>query len=183
MGEYGVPNVLCLQQWEYFGFFCLGGMASAYKERFFALLDNRWFTGAAILAFVMGQIFLNGINGDLALIIARFVIYGLCGTLILFAFFRRHEVLFSNGTFAGRMLQYIGRRTLDIYLLHYFFLPRHLEAVGAFFRENPNPTIELFVSGTLSLMVIALCLAVSNVVRLSPVLAYCLFGVKAKSIH
>lgn len=180
MEEYGVPNVLCLQQWKFFGFFCLGCVASAYKEWFFAWLDKGWFMGTVILVFVLGQIFLHEVMVGLALLVARFVVYGGCGTLILFAFFRCHKAQFNNGTLVGRALQYIGQRTLDIYLLHYFFLPRHLEVVGAFFKENPNPTIEFFVSFILSMLVIGLCLAVSIVIRLSPVLAHWLFGVKAK---
>ena len=50
--------------------------------------------------------------------------------------------------------------------------------VGEWFTENISPTLEFFVSLTLAAMVIALCLVVSNIIRISPLLANWLFGVK-----
>jgi len=89
-------------------------------------------------------------------------------------------IYFNRISRVGRGLQYIGKLTLDIYLLHYYFLPRNMNVLGIFFKAPPNPTIEQFVSGIFALMVISLCLAVSSVVKLSPVLAHWLFGVKIK---
>ena len=52
------------------------------------------------------------------------------------AFFRYYENWFTRERVVGRSLQYVGVRTLDVYLLHYFFLP-HLPAVGAWFKATP----------------------------------------------
>lgn len=41
-----------------------------------------------------------------------------------------------------------------------------------------NPTLEFVVSIALSILVIGICLIVSNVLRTSPVLGHYLFGVK-----
>ena len=86
----------------------------------------------------------------------------------------------SRETVIGRYLQFIGRRTLDVYLLHYFFLPRNIAFIGDFFVEHPNPTLEFFVSVFLACLVILICLTVSEVIRLSPFLQHRLFGVKAQ---
>jgi fucose 4-O-acetylase-like acetyltransferase len=77
-------------------------------------------------------------------------------------------------------LQFIGRRTLDVYLLHYFFLPRNISFIGDFFVEHSNPTLEFFVSVFLACLVIIICLTVSEVLRMSPFLEHRLFGVKEK---
>ena len=79
------------------------------------------------------------------------------------------------------MLQYIGTRTLDIYLLHYIFLPR-IPAVGEWLNTNKPD----FVTGTtlcvaLALVVIAFCLITSSLLRISPLFQEHLFGVKAPS--
>ena len=103
---------------------------------------------------------------------------GFSGSIVTFSFFYKYQDSFTKETKVGRVLQYIGKRTLDIYLLHYFFLPRNLQMVGEWFTENINPTLEFFVSLTLAAMVIALCLVVSNIIRISPLLANWLFGVK-----
>ena len=100
--------------------------------------------------------------------------------MVVLTFFRKHEKYVSSETVIGRYLQFIGRRTLDVYLLHYLFLPRHLEMVGVFFKENPNPVLEFFVSVFLACLVILVCLTVSEVIRLSPFLEHRLFGVKSQ---
>ncbi|MBR4828594.1 MAG: hypothetical protein IKZ92_02175 [Muribaculaceae bacterium] len=71
----------------------------------------------------------------------------------------------------------MGRRTLDIYLIHYFFLPLNLTFVTVF-KDHPMPIIEAFVSSLIAIIIIAACLLVSNIIRLSPFLAHWLFGAK-----
>ncbi len=102
------------------------------------------------------------------------------GIIIVFTFFRKKQMLFTKETVLGRSLQYIGRRTLDIYLLHYFFLPSMLSKVTSIFKEYPMPIVEFAFSFIIALIVIAFCLLISNVIRLSPTLAHWLFGVKKK---
>ena len=75
-------------------------------------------------------------------------------------------------------LKYIGTRTLDIYLLHYFFLPRFLLPYGEQLRSWHCRPIEFVAALTLALMVVVACLAASYVLRLSPFLARWLFGVR-----
>ena len=84
---------------------------------------------------------------------------------------------FTSDKKVGRMLQYIGKRTLDIYLLHYFFLP-YIPQVGSMLSNKKNAVLELTIGGLLSLIVIGICLVVSNVLRTSPILAKYLFGAK-----
>lgn len=100
------------------------------------------------------------------------------GLILVFAYFRNYQFSFTEETRLGRILQYIGKRTLDIYLLHYFFLPRNLEPIGQFFSENVNPILEFIVSMFLSIVVVGICLLVSNIIRISPILGHWLFGVK-----
>jgi fucose 4-O-acetylase-like acetyltransferase len=76
----------------------------------------------------------------------------------------------------GKALQYIGKRTLDIYLIHYFFIP-YLPQIRTIISGN-NVVLELVIVGGLSLIVIAVCLIVSNILRTSPILAKYLFGAK-----
>jgi hypothetical protein len=54
--EWHIPNVMCLQQWQYFFFFYMGFLAHRYQERFFALLDNGRIMAIGIL-FFFGSLF------------------------------------------------------------------------------------------------------------------------------
>ena len=75
-------------------------------------------------------------------------------------------------------MQYTGRRTLDIYLIHYFLIPRNLSFI-TIFTDHPMPIIEAAASTLISILIIAVCLLISNIIRLSPWLAHWLFGAKS----
>jgi hypothetical protein len=78
------------------------------------------------------------------------------------------------------ILKFVGTRTLDIYLLHYFFLPEfllpHANRLLAAIHSLLLPLPILFAA----IIVVALCLLTSYIIRLSPFLAHYLFGAKTK---
>ena len=99
--------------------------------------------------------------------------------MVVFTFFRKNEHLFTKDKWFGKSLQFIGRRTLDIYLIHYFFLPYHcLQDFGAHLIQYGNKALEVVVILLLALCVLAISLIASSMIRLSPFLAHYLFGVK-----
>jgi len=77
----------------------------------------------------------------------------------------------------GCSLQYVGTRTLDIYLLHYFLLPKFLILYSDQLRTYESRVLEFMVAMSSALIVLCLCLLVSYVIRLSPFLGHYLFGV------
>ena len=99
--------------------------------------------------------------------------------------------IFSLINHISRCLKFIGTRTLDIYLLHYFFLPRFISHLTLFPTDgrlpvafHPSPFTshlsQFLIALPIALLVTAVCLAVSYVIRLSPFLAHYLFGVQKK---
>ena len=82
---------------------------------------------------------------------------------------------------AGRWLSFAGRRSLDIYFLHFFFLP-DLHPLGAWFVETGNPFLEFCAAVPLVLALTAVCLLLGSVLRKSDTLARLLFG-KEDIIH
>ena len=101
----------------------------------------------------------------------------LSGLIIVFSFFRKKQNLFTQDKVLGKSLQYIGRRTLDIYLIHYFLIPNNLDIVTVFV-DHPMPIIEATASLLVTLLIIAVSLLISNIIRLSPFLAHWMFGAK-----
>ena len=178
LARYNIPNVLCIQQWQYFIFFYMGYMAHRYQTTFFSWLDNGKVMAMAVMTFFGSLLLWYQQPMNLAEIKLTFLLWGGLGTLLSFAFFRKYEDVFSHETRMGRWLQYVGRRTLDVYLLHFFFLPGNLEWLGRYVMGNGNPTVELFVSLAIAIMVVCLCLLMGNIIRLSPVLAHWVLGVK-----
>lgn len=105
-----------------------------------------------------------------------YLLAGIGGIIICFSFFRINDSYLSNNTWYGKALIYIGRRTMDIYLLHYFVLPYHIERMGILLHVYEYPSICLIVSLILSAFVIIISLFISWPIRLSPFLAKHLFG-------
>ena len=173
-----ILDVLGLYEWRYFFFFVLGTIVKKHYSIFVEKTNNKYVSAILItcLAFMLlfsSKILLLPGGGTI-----EFLTYGSLGIFVVLTFFRVNEKWFSKEHLIGRGLQYIGRRTLDIYLLHYFFLPANFTLLGNVFKNYKIYTIEFFTTTTIALMVIAICLAVSNVIRISPFLAHYLFGVK-----
>ena len=99
--------------------------------------------------------------------------------LLVFLFFRSAGKVCEGK--AGRWLSFAGRRSLDIYFLHFFFLP-DLHPLGAWFVETGNPFLEFCAAVPLVLALTAVCLLLGSVLRKSDTLARLLFG-KEDIIH
>ncbi len=94
---------------------------------------------------------------------------------VLAAFWRSREYWNAGGRLS-RVMQFVGRRTLDIYMIHWFLLP-HIPTMKGLFWHRNNDILELIIIGGLSVAVVVGCLAVSGLLRTSPFLAKWLFAV------
>lgn len=174
-----VPNYILdffsFQHWQYFIFFALGTLLRKYFDTVQRWLDSKWLLAVCILIFFLEIPFFDiiPIDGAITAIPMRMV-----GLVILFSFFRQKQRLFSHETRVGQVFQYVGRRTLDIYLIHYFLIPSSLKDVVTVFRDHPMPIIEFAASASIAILIIAMSLLIGNVIRLSPVLAHWIFGAK-----
>lgn len=177
-----VAHLIGIKTFRYYIYFLFGIFVKKYFVRFQMLLDDGYVTGAMIVSFFGLTLYVFH-NGAFSLVfwdeLYKFVV-ALLGLTVMFAFFRKYQTVFSKDTKLGGVLQYVGTRTLDIYMLHYFFLPRGLRLLGDFFHAYKNPILEFFCSLMLAVLVVAMCLLVSNIIRISPVLGHYLFGVKNK---
>ncbi len=173
-------NALALisaHQWRFFLFFVLGTLVKEHFDTVQRWLDGKWVLPICIVFFLV----VNAFNDVLP--VKATVMQGLLsltGLIVLFSFFRKKQALFSQETKIGRTMQYVGRRTLDIYLIHFFLLPRSL-SIFTLFKDHPMPVIELLASSIIAILIIAVALIISNIIRLSPWLAHWLFGAKTSN--
>ena len=103
------------------------------------------------------------------------IVMRVCCLLWIKKFFSTLE---SSSVWLIKALSYIGRYTLDIYFIHYFFLPRNLEIVGAFFKESPNAIVEWLLAFALALPIIVFSLLLGRMVRVHNMLGRWLLGAK-----
>ena len=169
---------------EFFQYFVFGMLASKFVERFHMVIDTNWMPTIAIPMFAILLCIKNSLSpiGTLDILIEKAIelVLAYLGIIIVYAFFRKYQETFMSSSRIGAFLSYIGRRTLDIYMLHYFFLPK-LPELGDWLKSCPNLAIELVLVLLLSIVVIGISLITSNIIRVSDTLAYYLFG-KRKTI-
>ncbi len=172
-----VMQLLSVHQLRFFIFFVAGALAREHFTTVERWLDSKWLLPVCIAFYLLVNAF-----GDVlpVKVIPVRLLLSLSGLVVLFAFFRNKSNVFSRETVLGRTMQYVGRRTLDIYLIHYFLVPMGLSCVTVF-TSHPVPVVEVFVSSAIALLIMAMSLLISNIIRLSPTLAHWLFGVKVKN--
>ena len=166
-----------IQLMKYMPFFLFGNIVRRYWNVAQRIMDSKWFFPIIVTLVIFCTMdvlkwhTLRMAWANLPSTLAKFILL-----TITFMYFRHYAPYFSKMTFIGSSLQYIGRRTLDIYLIHFLFLP-NLPAVGAFFKLNKhNFAIDLTLSVLIALVVIAFCIITSNILRISPIFRKYLFG-------
>ena len=99
------------------------------------------------------------------------------GLLISWWAFSRYRIL-SSGNRVSSFLNFVGRRSLDVYFIHYFLLPYNMDFVGAFFNPLNIPFIEYLIAVAIALPMTAVALGIGAVLRLSPLTSQLLLASK-----
>ena len=171
-----IKDILSMQHWGFFFFFSIGTLFKKYYNIIQQYLDKKPIIFICLLIYFILNLFYDKMKSTHISIF--YLLTGISGVILVFSFFRKNQHIFSKNEFIGYCLQHIGRRTLDIYLLHYFLLPTNLYTYTSFLREAPVPVIEFVITLIVSLIVICFCLIISSILRMSPSAAYWLFGAK-----
>lgn len=174
--SYLLYDGLSVSQWWYYLFFVLGALIKKHFSMFVRLTDNHYFVSSLLLLFVFTFIARNTIASVGFSIVV--LILSISGTIIVFTYFRKHASHFSRDCMSGRILICIGKRTMDIYMIHFFILPRHLGNLCQYLELDKNPVVEFFVSSVIATIVIVVCLLLGSVIRLNPLMSRYLLGTK-----
>lgn len=176
-----LSGALGLANFQHFLFFFLGAVCKRYLDKFLSVLSGDISMALVICGFILLEILLNvsflrnwliGNVGFSAYSLVKSVA-SVFGIVVFFAFFRKY---FSENGYIWESLQYIGERTLDIYLIHLFLIYVNLQFVGEFFATYHNPVLELFAALFVAVLIVLICLVISNIIRCSDKLANLFFG-------
>lgn len=171
------PNLawgkLCL----YFPYFALGLYARKENALFQKLLSSTGFTFAIITGFILTTLFVTPRMPQSLPGYAICYLPGCFGILAMTALFYRLRHFFASNNPLARALTFTGQRSLDIYFIHYYFLPDIAFIPLWFYGTNPIVPM-LLVALSAAIPVICISLGVSAVIRTSPSLASWLFAAK-----
>lgn len=170
-----LSGFLSVTTWRLFLFFYLGACIRRHFDAFIRWTDKPFVVvlTTALFAFIAS----TSHHDNLLFEMFRFYGGGISGMVMVFTFFRL-SASWLQKWHVSKTLQYVGTRTLDIYLLHYFFLPRFLIAYTGQLAAYDSRFLEFWVILFVSLVVLMLSLIASYTIRLSPLLGHYLFGIK-----
>lgn len=177
-----VNNVLAIigiENFRLFVFFILGVIVRKHFDKFENLLDNSYLIIYCLVIFITFNVIIPDINvfHKLVQIPFKFVL-GVCGIIVTFSYFRKYLHCFCKDKLLGKIMQFVGRRTLDIYLLHYFFLPTGLRDKLYVLGNYNIPLLDFSFAVLLAILIIGGCLLISSILRIHSQMAHFLFGAK-----
>lgn len=170
---------LSVTLWRLFLFFYIGTWVRRHFDSFI-----RWTNKPVVFLLITVIFFIVASTPHFANMwceMLRFYVGGITGMWMVFTAFRLSASWLMKLRLS-KPLQYVGTRTLDIYLLHFFFLPRFLVTYTGQLKAFDSQFLEFIVIMAISLIILALSLLVSYVIRLSPFLGHYLFGVKYERV-
>lgn len=166
---------------NYFKFFTFGVLCKKYYSVFYKIINNDIIRAIIISSFfisyflVINNIFFNQ-SYNLHMLFKNYIIRG-AGLLTVFIFFYRKSSFFEGKNSISQTLQFIGKRTLDIYLLHYFLIPH----ISFNISYTDMGAIQFTLSLIISLIIIMICILLSEIIRSSSILAHYCFGIDIKT--
>lgn len=155
-GDIVIAHILGITQWKYFIFFVMGMFVKHNAKTIYSDKGG----AAVVIAFLIvyaanaiGVFLFNGFLYNINLLLKEISI-----VLLAYYVFYTYRSKLSSQTRMGRWLSKIGTYTLEIYLMHYFVLPRQLKGVVDIVGLDENPMLASIVSMVIALMVVCVVL-------------------------
>lgn len=160
-----VSGIVGIPMLRYYMYFAAGQLIRLNLENLFQYKYRDTLVSVIIFGFLLSAVYNWCFNVELSgpLFHVNFIIFELFALLSVFVLFYKKRTYFSSSSRVSKAITFIGRRTLDIYLLHYFFLPKDLSVFGHYFINHPAPILELAFGGIVTILIVAVCLIVSEI--------------------
>lgn len=162
-GDMVIAHILGVAQWKYFIFFVLGMFVKHNAEMIYSDKGGL----AVVIVFLIvyaanaiGNFQLNGLLYNINLLLKEISI-----VLLAYYVFYTYRSKLSSQTRMGRWLSKIGTYTLEIYLMHYFVLPRNLNLLVDYSDLERNSLIAFLFLLVVTLGVVVVVYAVKVVLQ------------------
>ena len=175
-----LADLLGTDKWHYYIFFVSGTIIKKYFAHFEQLIKKNI---TVVLCFAIVVV----INIKKVYLLHFFdyqilqFVCGITSITFVFALFRKLENVLSKKRIAGKILQLVGSRTLDIYLMHFFFVYSTLGR-SILAPEFDSNLFQILYIIFITAAIVATTLAISWIIRLNPTLGHFLFGSKKAQV-
>ncbi len=162
---------------HYIPYFFLGVLMKIYNERFMKFIENNVAISILFVLWILGMIGRLYIEKVFHLY-WTLPILSTIGVVVLFRFFNSFSETFSSETTVGRFMILLGRNSLQIYLLHWFFLKELQKLDWSSITPIIESTIvvETIAVGIISVIISYLCILVDRFLKPYPIVHGLLLG-------
>lgn len=177
--ENGIGGLLSLKEYFNYFYFVLGAILYANKKVTLKHLNSNAFLGGAISLYIITTIVeVHYGTEHLHLFAGIYILLrSAIPLLLIWTLFDRYTWL-STSARIGRFLTLVGRRSIDVYFIHYYFLSA-VPLWGEYFATINAPFIEYMCAIALSIPIIFASLGLGYVIRLSNLTSRLLLGVNS----
>lgn len=160
---------------KYFQYFFIGTLFSLYPQAGDRILKNQKIYAFCIIGFcVLMYLIYTGMLSGAINSLCRDIVVRYMGLFIVFSFFYNIQELCNKENLFMRFVRYIGCHSLEIYLLHFFFLPTLMWLKPL--REDSMFVIEFPIAIIISLVVICIILVLNIILTRSKYISSLLYG-------
>lgn len=170
--ENTLTDIMCLlNAASFYPFFIMGYMVTKYNVMEWLKKQN-WLFTLSLVAYVFMLAFPFQIHA-LHTLTWR-LLMPLTGILTSLLFFANRE---NNDSLVEKQLSFIGKHTLDVYILHYFLISSiHLIVLGQWFKNTNNGLLATLLSIIISVPVVYVSIYAGQFLRKSEFLRKYAFG-------
>lgn len=167
-----MPVPYWLAALKMFPYFMAGHYFAQYRLLSNGCMKKQWVQTAAILLYILTMVVSIKTN-------FHFVnLTGIFAIVILLNLFETYSEMLP------KWLSVVGKYSLEIYVLHWFFLPK-MQDWGKYLLSqasfNENIILTAMICSIVSAFIIAFCMIAVKIVKQSSILDYLCFGVKKKN--
>lgn len=160
---------------KYYPFFIAGYFINKYKNKFNNIIKANSTFSTSFLLFIICFI-IKEYYWDSSMFI---LICGMAGSYCCIYIIKNY----NRSIPLHNSLLYIGSRSLNIYVIHYFFLNLDLTSINAvIFKNDTNLTLCILLTIIITIGIILLSLTINSILTISNILNFILFG-KRTSIN
>ena len=160
---------------KYFQYFFMGTLYNMYSEWGNKLLKSQNVYTSSILGFsILMFLVYKGILPNIINAVSRDILLRYMGLFIVFSIFYNMKDYFNLENWLMKTIRYVGKHSLEIYLLHFFFLPTLVWLKP--FRDDNMFVIELPISLLIAFAVIGIVLMLNFVLTRSKHISLLLYG-------
>lgn len=175
-----IVNLLILPELINYPFYIMGYVIFHKRNEIIQDMKSNSFLGLILISlYIVGEIILVKFTFDSLGLLSTLCYTALITSavfIIWYCFDNCGKQFFDQKSV--KFISLIGRRSLDVYFIHYFLLPINLKFIGSFFKTINASFIEFIIAVVIAFFLVITSLLIGSAIRKFPSVSQLLLGTK-----